>query len=359
MNGGPYGRGKAPERACLPIIAWPEVDRRLWQNACTPGDILSDDTGARAQHAAISNTKAAKGYGRWLTWLRFNAADCLTLNPAQRITHEKVRAYVKSLMDIGNNKSTILARLQELGEVARVIEPSSNWHFISHISSIVRAGNGPSRDKSHIRMSDELFGLGLKLMKQAGLSAGTKAAVLYRDGLLIAFLSLVPLRRRNLSELRLDESLMCLGQQFLIVIDEKDTKTHAPIEVPWPSILENQLRIYLDSHRLHLIERKGRWAAPIEGALWVSSDSSPMTQIAIYDRIRTRTKAEFGKDMSPHLFRDSAATTLAIDDPKHVRIAASLLGHRTFATTEKYYRQSRSIEAQKTFVNAIWGKGSK
>jgi hypothetical protein len=30
MSGGPYGRGKAPERACLPIGQWPEEDRRLW-----------------------------------------------------------------------------------------------------------------------------------------------------------------------------------------------------------------------------------------------------------------------------------------------------------------------------------------
>ena len=68
---------------------------------------------------------------------------------------------------------------------------------------------------------------------------------------------------------------------------------------------------------------------------------------------------KFGKDMSPHLFRDSAATTLAIDDPRHVRVAAAVLGHRSFTTTEKYYRQSRSIEAQKTFFNAIWGKDKK
>jgi transcriptional antiterminator RfaH len=30
MSGGLYGRGKAPERACLPVDRWPEVDRRRW-----------------------------------------------------------------------------------------------------------------------------------------------------------------------------------------------------------------------------------------------------------------------------------------------------------------------------------------
>ena len=30
MSGGPYGRGKAPERACLKLESWPEKDRALW-----------------------------------------------------------------------------------------------------------------------------------------------------------------------------------------------------------------------------------------------------------------------------------------------------------------------------------------
>ena len=60
-----------------------------------------------------------------------------------------------------------------------------------------------------------------------------------------------------------------------------------------------------------------------------------MTQMAIYDRIRARTKEQFGVAINPHLFRDAAATTMAIADPANVRLAAPLLGHRTFTTTEK------------------------
>jgi hypothetical protein len=63
MSGGPYGRGKAPERACLPIDQWPAEDRRLWHAACAAGDVLDDEGGARSGHARISNAKAAKGYG--------------------------------------------------------------------------------------------------------------------------------------------------------------------------------------------------------------------------------------------------------------------------------------------------------
>jgi hypothetical protein len=83
VSGGPYGRGKAPERACLPIEKWPEIDRRLWLAACAPGDILEDDIGARSGHSEISNRKAAKGYGRWLTFVVTSTPGTLLLPPAE------------------------------------------------------------------------------------------------------------------------------------------------------------------------------------------------------------------------------------------------------------------------------------
>jgi integrase/recombinase XerD len=60
----------------------------------------------------------------------------------------------------------------------------------------------------------------------------------------------------------------------------------------------------------------------------------------------------FGRPINPHLFRDSAATSIAIDDPEHVRIASCLLGHSS-ATTEKYYNHACSVEASHRWQNAL------
>jgi integrase len=48
---------------------------------------------------------------------------------------------------------------------------------------------------------------------------------------------------------------------------------------------------------------------------------------------------------SAHLFRDAAATTIALDRPEQVRLAAPLLGHRSFATTERHYNLARTSGA--------------
>ena len=63
---GLYGRGRAPERACRRIEAWPQEDRQLWQAALQPGDLI-DGGGERARYRPISNRKVERGYGRWLT----------------------------------------------------------------------------------------------------------------------------------------------------------------------------------------------------------------------------------------------------------------------------------------------------
>ena len=81
--------------------------------------------------------------------------------------------------------------------------------------------------------------------------------------------------------------------------------------------------------------------------------------MTIYNSIRMHTEKAFGRAVNPHLFRDAAATTLAIADPAHVRIAAPLLGHRTFTTTERYYQQAQSFDAHRAYVDALFGKAKR
>lgn len=356
MSGGPYGRGKAPERSCMKVAAWPEQDRLLWNVATRPSDLLDPETGTRSSHAFRSNVKAEKGYGRWLTFLMTSDADVLSTPPADRITPVRVKAYVEGLRDLGNASGTILCRLQELCEVAKVMDPDHDWSFINDISSRVRAGHRPARSKSHLKFTDELLDLGLTLVEQAKGSSSLEAALLHRDGLLIGLLSLMPLRRRNLCDLRLGENLVSQENGWLLVLAEHETKTHRSIELPFPHVLEDALKTFLAVHRPHLSSRTGRWTTPLGSKLWVSKDGSPMTEIAIYDRVRARTGEAFGKPLNLHLFRDAAATTLAIADPEHVRVAAPLLGHASFATTEKYYQQATAMSAHRAYIEAVFGR---
>jgi integrase/recombinase XerD len=356
MSGGPYGRGKAPERQCLKLHDWPDADRQLWEAATRPSDLLDPETGARSSHAAKTNAKAEKGYGRWLTFLGTSDPQALAELPAERITPARVRAYIETLQALGNATGTILARLQELGEVARVLDPCRDWGFINRLASRIRAAHQPARAKTQLKLSDDLLDLGRKLVAEAETNIGLDAAILHRDGLLIGFLSLLPLRRKNVAALELGKNLISTAGSWSLVLTAEDTKTHRHLELPVPDLLTALLIPYLDIHRSVLLSRTGRWTRPAGQALWISKDGSPMTEITLYDRIRARTEAAFGLPLNPHLLRDAAATTLAIADPAHVRVAAPLLGHASFATTEKYYQQATAMSAHRQYIDAIFGR---
>ena len=83
--------------------------------------------------------------------------------------------------------------------------------------------------------------------------------------------------------------------------------------------------------------------------------AAPLGQAAVYETIVGRTAAAFGQPVNPHLFRDCAATSIAIDDPEHVRIASQILGHRSTATTERYYNQAQSIDAARRYQDFLVG----
>jgi integrase/recombinase XerD len=354
---GLYGRGKAPERECMKVKNWPDEDQRLWREAQTPVDPFIEGSGARADHSPRSNVKAEKGYGRFLTYLKFFESEALNENPADRITPQRIRAYSQHLRDIGNGSGTILCRLQELGEMARVFDADHDWSFINTIASSVRAKHQPVRDKSNLRLSDELLELGLELISRAKLEENIEAAILFRDGLIVAFEALIPIRRRNIADFQMGRNLIAINETLLVTFDATETKTHQPYEAEWPECLIEPLEEYLEKYRPVLVAQTGRWHKPADDYLWISKDGSPMTQMAIYDRFRLRTKNKFGVAINPHLFRDAAATTMAIAAPGQVRLSAPLLGHRTLSTTEQYYQQATGYEAHKVYVQAIFGKG--
>ena len=171
----------------------------------------------------------------------------------------------------------------------------------------------------------------------------------FRDGLIIALLAARPLRLKNLTSLALERSLVSRAEGWWIIIPPEETKTHESIEVPWPEALNTALATYLDTYRPILCRLQNRWTRPAGSALWVSTHGSPMCQRASMMPSSGRTETAFGRPINPHLFRDCVATSIAIDDPGHVRIASQLLGHRCTATTERYYNQAQAIDAARRY----------
>jgi len=342
MTGHPH---RSPDRRCKPVDEWPQRDRDLWLAAIRPGDVL-EDGGQLSPRSEFTVRHLATAYGRYLTWLDsrglLDERDAL----ANRITPARVRDYVAAL-ERDNATSTIINRTTGLALAAQVLNPQENWSWIYRITALVRARHKSARPKRHRLVgSGVLFDLGIELMSRVqSEKAHRRRLITYRDGLLIALLAARPLRIRNLAGLALDRNVMRRGEAWWIEVGAAETKTGEPIEVPWPQGLATYFEYYLSDIRPVLAARRGRWTRPIGDALWLSTDGSPMSIKAIYDRVIINTQAALGQRINPHLFRDCAATSIAIDDPAHVGIASQLLGHRSYSTTERHYNQARAVEA--------------
>ena len=343
----------AGERLCWPVELWPAVDQALWARACTPQSLFEDEGGELADTAPISRSKYAKGWGRWLSFVSGHDVEALGRAPAERCSKARIQAYIDHLRASGNSDGTIINRLQELSVVTKVMDPDFSSTFIDRSVSVLRSRAVPVHSKAHVRAADELVDLGVRLMDSALAPTFPDHAIAYRDGLLIAFLALHPIRRRNLAGLHLGRNLIRQGAGYMVVFAGNETKNGAPFELPLADVLVEPMHRYLRTWRPLLAACTGRWKSEVGDAVWVSSDGSPMTQEGLAGRIELRTREAFGKAMSPHRFRDAAATTLAIADPARISAAAPLLGHRSLATTEKHYIQARGLDAQRSFLEVI------
>ena len=124
-------------------------------------------------------------------------------------------------------------------------------------------------------------------------------------------------------------------------------KNRCPFEAAFPRELIPFLEIYLDRWRPDLLQNND------SDRLWLSHRGRPMGYKAVYARVTSVTKRELGHPVNPHLFRDCVATSIALEDPEHVMITISILGHSSLATAEKYYNQARSIEAGRAYQDVV------
>lgn len=336
-------------RLCLPVMEWPEADRLVWRAAITKGDLL-EENGPAAHWAPITKKNVEKAYGYWLTWLSKTTDLHDDEDPTDRITEQRVGDYVDHLRRSVAPITTFIYVLDFL-RFAKAVAPEKDWAWLYRIKNRLWALVKPVRDKaSRIRPSAELYALGLEVMDEAeqSIHRGPRTrAQLYRDGLIIALLAARPLRIKNLAQIEIARHLVETETRYWLRFEAPETKNRRPIEVPIPEALTPYLDRYLLVHRPALLK------GAVTDRLWISLLGNPLSQSSLAYCVNAQTKRAFGEAITPHLFRDCAATSIAIEDPDHVRMAATILGHSSLATTQRHYDQSRMLAAGRNYQTAL------
>jgi integrase len=339
----------------LPYADWPEDDRTRWETAFKAGVDRFDDRGPAAHLAEATRLNLMHAYSRFLAFLSAHDSSLLARTPAERLDRNIIESYVR-WQPASCGSSTIASFLSNLQMTLRYICPGEDWSWVLTIAKRIAARAKPKPEKHHLVTSEILYALGIDLMDRAIASANAAenmsmgTALDYRDGLMIALLALIPVRRRTLAALRIGKQLVQSGDLWALDIPAEDVKTKRPLDFSISAELSGRIDLYLTQFRCRI---------PGAGAhdyFWASSKGGRLRDGNICDTIGRRTREALGFAVSPHRFRNAAATLWSIRDPANVRGAKDLLGHAAFDTTQTHYIKAGSRTAGHALARAIDGK---
>ena len=247
-------------RQYLPYAEWPEEDRGLWDAAFKKGERLFDDCGPGSHLSERSRQQMQYAYAKFLKFVSVRYPDRLGCDPAARVSADMIEEFVK-FQPATCGDVTISIYLYHLWLVLKYIYPASDWSWLVTIRARIAARGKQKRKKHHLVTSETLYALGIALMDGA-LSSGkpvtaSSVQTTYRDGLIIAFLALIPLRRRTLGLLQIGRHLVRSGAGWAVDIPANDTKSKRPFEFPLSPELSARIDFYLKEIRSGSPVRKG------------------------------------------------------------------------------------------------------
>jgi integrase len=314
----------------LPFDEWPPEDRMRFENLTAEG-ATTDGPWVYLSATTIRNRRYS--YGQWLGFLRKSYPALLDEPMSARVTREIVKEYVLA-MGVNCTQTTIGTGLQRLYLTISAVMPKDDWSWL--FSLVYRVRRRAVRAPKPYVLSVDLYRLGLELMEDARNKSALFPRVIlsqaeqFRDGLMIAFLAVAPMRRAGFTNLLLGEQVVKIGGLWRVYLSADMVKTGLPENFEIQSKLGPYVDEYIEIYRpvfpnSHI--HKGMWPY----------GERPMTDKMVRRYLCKHTKNRLGVAISPHGFRRGAATFIAAADPKNIRMAKDLLQHNSFAITEKHY----------------------
>ena len=282
----------------------------------------------------------------YLSWLRQAHGLDPGAVPMERVDRDRIRAFINAYTP-GRSEFTIAGAVRGVAYVVRATNPPDGLPWLTRLAHRMTNTATPSRPKlprmasiaELVELGRHLAGVGWSDL-QAGKISG---AWEFRNGLMIASLAARPeLRRRNLSALRINHSFLRDQTGVRVRFSGKETKKSRPIDFHYPDWLTELFDIYVGEVRPLLVNRAH---GNDEGWLWIGQQGEPLRPSSIAAIITRTTMQHLGRPISVHLFRDCAATDIALLVPEHVGITKSVLGHASLASSQSSYNQATSFTA--------------
>jgi integrase len=337
----------------LPFEFWPQSDRQGWLSAVQPSQRLKRG-GAGGHMKAITQADLARRYGYFLDFMNRRGLLDPTKAAGGHVTPENVDAFLKELIArVGS--VTVQGSIHKLRRACELIDPARDLSWLADIEKDLALMMRPRSKADRWILTEVLVEAGLSLIAEAeNSSTMTKLgqARQVRNGLMVAMLAMHPIRLKNLAALEIGRDFVEIKGSWWIVLSFDETKERRPDERRVDDLLKSALERYLTKYRPVLAERADTSTA----ALWLSSnDGRPMSYSAVELVVTETTRQTVGVGVSPHLFRDSGASTAAIHGGANPHLASALLHHKDPRVTEAHYNRASSLSAAKSLRGIVQG----
>jgi integrase len=288
-----------------------------------------------------------RAYGYLLKFCHRNGLLDQNAEAGAHVSPEIIDAFVNEL----HGRVGSVTRASYIGKIRRIVQilaPGRDLVWLGEIEADLRYAARPRPKFHRIVSSERLLALGLELIRRGETSDHLTAlgrARLVRDGLMIALLALCPIRLRNLAELGLGRQLRRIGDTWWIILAADETKTGRPDERPIPEIVGKAIERWL-----------GHWRSvfhSFDDSFWPSIKGGSLAYTYVGHIITETTRRELGVAVNPHLFRDCAVYTVAINAGDRMGMASGLLQHTDQRTVEKYYNKGATIGAIRRYQQIL------
>lgn len=323
----------------------------MWQSLMQTGSLL-DDNGGLTHLRTTSVATLHQAYRHWLGWLASTDVDALTIHPTQRATVGRFKLWLESLKSL--RPMTRLFYIDGTLRVLRAAAPDADWKSHEKLLRQLRrlAGHGDrSRKNGRILCSSVLLAAGRTFAATHPKPTPTplERAARVRTGAMIVMLALMPLRCITFRNLKIGESVLVDEARISVSVPGELMKAGHPWEADVPAAITPLLRRYTTVVRPWLMQRHRQQ----HNFLWVTDQGKPLNSSYLGVKIALATLEVTGVRVSPHLFRDAAATTLTTLSPKNARLIKPVLAHSSFETAERHYIHAGSIDAGRTYAALI------
>jgi hypothetical protein len=328
----------------LPFNQLPEADRKAFAKVYEPGDVFDDTAGPGAHLAEGTRRMILTVYRRWLGFLADHYPDDLLKPLADRITPGRVRVFIEHLA-AEVRPTTVAIAADNLYYAARLIAPKGDWRWLASIKGRLAANARPEGRFDRLVPPWHILEFGIELMDEALALPDTghkRRELQYRNGLILALLSLWLIRRRSIAALSVSRHVEfdAAGANLLLHPEDTKAKRAESFRVPEEELLPYLLH-YMNGIRPRLLGCRQH------DGLWASYKGCPLSPGRIYDIVRALTFKRFGKAMGLHDVRRAAATFLAMEAPDMVGLIPGMLQHASPDMGQRYYNLARPVQASR------------